>query len=150
MERGALVDDGTILDVIKERLAQADAASGFILDGFPRTLPQADGLSRLLDELKRPLNAVVLLEVDRDALFKRLTGRRTCRTCGRVFNIYTAPPPVPPPCAGRCQTPDLVQRSDDSETTIAKRLEVYEAQTQPLVEYYRRLGLLRMDGLDEF
>ncbi len=143
MDAGKLVDDATMLGIIRERLAQPDAARGFILDGFPRTAVQADGLAALLGELGRPLEAVVLMDVDTQQLFKRLTGRRTCRTCGRVFNVYTAPPPVPPPCDGRCTVPDLFQRPDDSEATIGKRLEVYAAQTAPLVEYYRARGLLR-------
>ncbi len=143
MASGGLVDDDTILGIIRERLAQPDAARGFILDGFPRTLPQADALKALLLALGKPLDAVILMEVDSAALFKRLTGRRTCKTCGLVFNVHTAPPPSPPPCAGRCVTPELFQRPDDSEATIGRRLEVYEAQTRPLVEYYRGEGLLR-------
>ena len=143
MASGGLVDDETILGIIRERLAQPDAARGFILDGFPRTLPQADALKALLAALGKPLDAVILMEVDPAALFKRLTGRRTCKTCGLVFNVHTAPPPSPPPCSGRCVTPELFQRPDDSEATIGKRLEVYEAQTRPLVEYYRGEGLLR-------
>ena len=143
MASGGLVDDDTILGIIRERLAQPDAARGFILDGFPRTLPQADALKALLAALGKPLDAVILMEVDSAALFKRLTGRRTCKTCGLVFNVHTAPPPSPPPCSGRCVTPELFQRPDDSEATIGKRLEVYEAQTRPLVEYYRGEGLLR-------
>jgi len=147
MDAGKLVDDATMLGIIRERLAAPDAARGFILDGFPRTIPQADGLNALLAEIGQPLEAVVLMEVDHDRLLKRLTGRRTCRSCGRVFNIYTAPPPVPPPCAGQCLTPDLYQRPDDSEATIGKRLEVYESQTAPLVEYYAKRGLLaRVDA----
>jgi len=142
MESGALVDDATMLAVIRERLARPDAGQGFILDGFPRTIAQADALQNLLGELGRPLEAVILLAVDRELLFRRLTGRRTCRTCGRVFNVYSAPPPSPPPCDGRCTTPDLFQRPDDSEATIGRRLEVYTAQTQPLIEHYRRAGLL--------
>jgi adenylate kinase len=132
MDAGKLVDDATMLGIIRERLAQPDAVRGFILDGFPRTIAQADGLHALLAEVGQPLDAVVLMDVDKDQLFKRLTGRRTCGTCGRVFNVYTAPPSVPPPCGGRCTTPDLVQRADDSEATIGKRLDVYEAQTRPL------------------
>ena len=143
MASGGLVDDETILGIIRERLAQPDAARGFILDGFPRTLPQADALKALLAALGKPLDAVILMEVDPAALFKRLTGRRTCKTCGLVFNVHSAPPPSPPPCRGRCVTPELFQRPDDSEATIGKRLEVYEAQTRPLVEYYRGEGLLR-------
>ena len=143
MAAGGLVDDQTILGIIRDRLARPDAKSGFILDGFPRTIGQADALKALLATLGQPLDAVVLMEVDSQALFQRLTGRRTCRTCGLVFNIHTAPPPSPPPCNGRCTTPDLFQRPDDSEATIGRRLEVYEAQTRPLVEYYRHEGLLR-------
>lgn len=153
MASGGLVDDETILGIIRERLAQPDAARGFILDGFPRTLPQADALKALLASLGKPLDAVILMEVDSAALFKRLTGRRTCRTCGLVFNVHTAPPPSPPPCNGRCVAPELFQRPDDSEATIGRRLEVYEAQTRPLVEYYRTEGLLRTvdaeDGIDD-
>jgi adenylate kinase len=143
MDAGKLVDDDTILGIIRARLAAPDAARGFILDGFPRTRVQADGLDALLAELAQPLDAVVLLDVDREQLLRRLTGRRTCRSCGRVFNVYSAPPSVPPPCNGQCTTPDLFQRPDDSEATIGKRLEVYAAQTQPLVEYYGARGLLR-------
>lgn len=144
MDAGKLVDDATMLGIIRERLAQPDAKPGFILDGFPRTIAQADGLKTLLDEIGQPLDAVVLMDVDKDLLFKRLTGRRTCGTCGRVFNVYTAPPSVPPPCGGRCETPNLIQRADDSEATIGKRLDVYEAQTRPLVDYYRERGMLKV------
>jgi adenylate kinase len=143
MDAGKLVDDATMLGIIRERLAQPDAAPGFILDGFPRTIAQADGLHALLDEIRQPLDAVVLMAVDKELLFKRLTGRRTCSKCGRVFNVHTAPPSVPPPCGGLCETPPLVQRADDGEATIGKRLDVYEAQTSPLVDYYRARGMLR-------
>jgi adenylate kinase len=142
MDAGKLVDDETVLGIIRERLAAPDANSGFILDGFPRTIVQADGLNMLLESIGKPLQAVVLMQVDPQQLLRRLTGRRTCRGCGRVFNVYTAAPSVPPPCGGQCVTPDLFQRPDDSEATIGKRLEVYEAQTQPLAEYYRGRGLL--------
>ena len=98
MDAGKLVDDRTMLGIIRERLAQPDVANGFILDGFPRTLAQADGLHKLLTELHKPLSAVVQLEVDYDLLFKRISGRRSCQDCGRVFNIHTAPPSSPPPC----------------------------------------------------
>ncbi|MEI8299207.1 MAG: adenylate kinase [Pseudomonadota bacterium] len=147
MDAGKLVDDATMLGIIRERLAAPDAAHGYILDGFPRTIPQADGLNALLTEIGQPLQAVVLMEVDSEQLFRRLTGRRTCRECGRVFNVYTALPSVPPPCGGRCETPDLFQRPDDSEATIGKRLDVYAAQTRPLVDYYGDRGLLaRVDA----
>lgn len=143
MARGDLVDDATILDMVKDRLAQPDAAKGFILDGFPRTLAQADGFEALLASIGRKLDHVVLFNVDRAALVKRISGRRTCADCNRVFNIYTAPPSVPPPCGGQCTTPRLVQRKDDEEATVAQRLAVYDELTNPLVDYYRKRGLLR-------
>jgi adenylate kinase len=147
MDAGKLVDDATMLGIIRERLAAPDAARGYILDGFPRTVPQADGFNALLAEIGQPLEAVVLMEVDRERLLRRLAGRRTCRACGRVFNIYTAPPSQPPPCGGQCVAPDLFHRPDDSEATIGKRLEVYESQTRPLIDYYDARGLLvRVDA----
>jgi adenylate kinase len=147
MDAGRLVDDGTMLGIIRERLDAPDAAAGFILDGFPRTIPQADGLTALLAAIHQPLEAVVLMAVDQELLFKRLTGRRTCSTCGRVFNVYTAPPPKPAPCDGQCVEPDLFQRPDDSEATIGKRLEVYASQTRPLADYYEERHLLaRVDA----
>ncbi len=143
MDAGKLVDDATILGMVRDRLAQPDAAGGFILDGFPRTLPQADGLAALLAEIGKPLDAVVLFNVDGALLVQRISGRRTCQDCGRVFNIHTAPPGTPPPCVPCGDKPKLLQRPDDNEATVAKRLAVYEEQTQPLVEYYRAKGLLR-------
>jgi len=143
MDAGKLVDDATILGMVRDRLAQPDARKGFILDGFPRTIAQADGLGAMLAEIGAPLDAVVLFNIDNQVLIKRLSGRRTCEDCGRVFNVYSAPPSVPPPCGGKCETPRLMQRPDDSEATVGKRLAVYEEQTQPLVAYYRSKGLLR-------
>jgi len=97
MDAGQLVDDATILGMVRERLAEPDARGGFILDGFPRTLPQADGLERMLAGIGQPLDSVVLFDIDPDLLVKRISGRRTCQDCGRVFNVHTAPPPSPPP-----------------------------------------------------
>jgi adenylate kinase len=148
MDAGQLVDDATILGMVRERLAQADAARGFILDGFPRTIPQAEGLDLLLAEIGKPLKAVILFEVDPQLLVQRISGRRSCQDCGRVFNVHTAPVPVPPPCNGQCTSPRLIQRPDDAEATVAKRLEVYEAQTQPLVGFYRGRGLLKAVDAD--
>ncbi len=143
MDAGKLVDDATILGMVRDRLAQPDAARGFILDGFPRTIPQADGLGDLLARLGCPLDAVILFNVDPVKLVRRISGRRSCQDCGRVFNIHTAPPGTPPHC-GQCNDqPRLVQRPDDNEATVAQRLAVYEAQTRPLVDYYRARGLLR-------
>lgn len=143
MDAGQLVDDATILGMVRERLAAPDAARGFILDGFPRTVPQAEGLEQMLAAIGQPLDAAVLFDVDSELLVKRISGRRTCQDCGRVFNVHTAPPPSPPPCSGQCETPRLVQRPDDKEETVARRLEVYEEQTRPLVGFYEQRGLLR-------
>jgi len=143
MDAGQLVDDITILGMVRERLAQSDAARGFILDGFPRTIPQAEGLATLLAEIGKPLDAVILFDVDPALLVKRISGRRSCQDCGRVFNVHTAPVPVPPPCNGQCTVPRLIQRPDDAEETVTKRLGVYEAQTAPLVGFYRERGLLK-------
>jgi adenylate kinase len=143
MDAGQLVDDTTILGMVRERLSRSDAARGFILDGFPRTIPQAEGLATLLAEIGKPLDAVILFDVDPALLVKRISGRRSCQDCGRVFNVHTAPVPVPPPCNGQCTAPRLIQRPDDAEETVTTRLGVYEAQTAPLVGFYRERGLLK-------
>jgi adenylate kinase len=148
MDAGKLVDDATVLGMIRERLSQPDAAGGFILDGFPRNIAQAESLGALLGELGKPLEAVILMDLDLQVLFKRLTGRRSCLDCGRVFNVFTAPPGTAPHCTQCGDMPRLMQRPDDKEEVIGKRLEVYEAQTKPLVEYYRTLGLLRVVDAD--
>lgn len=143
MDAGKLVDDAIVLALLRERLARRDARRGFILDGYPRNVAQADTLAAMLEETGQPLDAVVLMDVDTRVLFRRLTGRRTCRRCGRVFNVYTHPPTGLRDCRGGKEH-DLFQRPDDNEATIANRLEVYEAQTQPLVNYYRRRRLLKV------
>ncbi len=148
MDAGQLVDDATILGMVQARLAQPDAAKGFILDGFPRTIAQAEGLETMLQAIGQPLDAVILFNVDKELLIKRISGRRSCQDCGRIFNVHTAPPPVPPPCDGRCTTPVLVQRPDDNEETVTKRIEVYEAQTAPLIDFYARKQLLRSIDAD--
>jgi adenylate kinase len=148
MDAGKLVDDSIVLGMIRERLAQPDAAKGFILDGFPRNIAQAQELTQLLGELKQPLEAVVLLNVDMGILFKRLTGRRVCEACGRVFNIYTAPADSALPCDKRSGPHRLIQRPDDREEVIGKRLEVFEAQTKPLIKHYQDAGLLRVVDAD--
>jgi adenylate kinase len=140
MDAGKLVDDDTMLGMIRERLRQPDATRGFILDGFPRNLAQAEGLQKMLKELGTPLESVVLLNLDLKILFKRLTGRRICQDCGKVFNVHTSPPPE-----GKHR---LIQRPDDKEEVIGKRLEVYEAQTKPLIKYYEAAGLLRIVDAD--
>jgi adenylate kinase len=148
MDAGKLVDDATVLGMIRERLGRPDAAKGFILDGFPRNIPQAEALHKMLAELRTPLDSVVLMNLDLGVLFKRLTGRRICERCGRVFNIYTSPPGSLPHCDHCNEQGRLVQRPDDKEEVIGKRLEVYEAQTKPLISYYTAAGLLRSVDAD--
>ena len=142
MQAGGLVADDIMLGIIRERLARPDAARGFILDGFPRTQAQADGLAALLKSLGTPLDTVVLMEIDPEVLLRRLAGRRSCRRCGRVFHVETNPPRPGERCTdGKAH--DLFQRPDDNEATVRQRLTVYGERTQPLIEHYARLGLLR-------
>ncbi len=148
MDAGKLVDDDTVLGMIRERLGHADTAKGFILDGFPRNLAQADALGKMLHEIGRPLEAVVLLNLDLGILFKRLTGRRICQDCGQVFNVFTSPPDTALHLEKYGHLPRLIQRPDDREEVIGKRLEVYDAQTKPLISYYTDAGLLRVVDAD--
>jgi adenylate kinase len=143
MDSGGLVSDEIVLGIIRERLAKPDAARGFILDGFPRNIAQAQALSTLLAALSKPLDVVVQFDVDYAEIVKRISGRRSCQSCGRVFNIYTAPVGTAPHCDRCDDKPQLIQRKDDEEATVRKRLEVYEQQTRPLVKYYGDQGLLR-------
>jgi adenylate kinase len=143
MDAGALVSDELVLALIRERLSRPDALRGFILDGFPRNIAQAQALSAMLEKLGQPIEAVVLMDIEPQALLRRLTGRRSCSRCGRLFNLYTSPPNATTPCVDGTQEHDLVQRPDDNEDTIRKRLEVYTAQTRPLIEHYRSARLLR-------
>jgi len=146
MEGGRLVEDSLVLGMIRERLGESDARSGFILDGFPRNLAQAHALERLLAELKQPLDAVVQLEVDPAELVRRISGRRSCADCGRVFNLLTSPPPTGAAavCPKTGAPHRLVQRPDDNEATVAERLRVYDEKTRPLIDFYRSRGLLRV------
>jgi len=141
MDAGHLVSDDIVLGMIEERLAQPDSKDGFILDGFPRNIAQAEALDVLLGRIGKPLQVSLLMDVDFDLLMQRLTGRRTCESCSQVFNVYTSPSKL----EGRCDScgGNLRHRADDRETTIENRLKVYEAQTAPLVEYYRGQGKLR-------
>jgi adenylate kinase len=148
MNAGQLVADDIVVGIIRERLAEPDAAAGFILDGFPRNIAQAETLSSMLSEIGQPLDAVVQFEVDYALLSRRISGRRTCADCGRVFNIHTAPPGTEPHCTRCNDHPRLVQRPDDNESTVARRLEVYDQQTRPLVDYYSSRGLLRTINAD--
>jgi adenylate kinase len=146
MDGGRLVDDSLVLGMIRERLAEPDTRAGFILDGFPRNLVQAAALDGLLAELRQPLDAVVQFEVDAAELVRRISGRRTCADCGRVFNVLTSPPPTG--AAALCPKTGaphrLVQRPDDNEATVAERLRVYAEKTRPLIAFYRSRGLLRV------
>ncbi len=147
MDAGKLVDDAIVLGMIGERLADADTTPGFILDGFPRNLAQASALDEMLVELRRPLTAVVLLDVDSEELVRRIAGRRSCPNCGHVYNIHSKPLlgiQGELRCQNCAESPVLAQRPDDNEATVGKRLQVYENQTRPLVDYYRAQGLLRV------
>ena len=144
MDGGRLVDDALVLGMIRERLGEGDARGGFILDGFPRNLAQAHALERLLTTLHKPLDAVVQLEVDYGELVRRISGRRTCADCGRVFNLLTSPPRAGEPCPNTGAPHRLVQRPDDNEATVAERLRVYDEKTRPLIDFYRARGLLKV------
>ena len=145
MDAGKLVDDEIVLGMIRERLAEADTQNGFILDGFPRNIAQAQALDILLRELGKPLDAVVQLEVDYGELTRRIAGRRTCSDCGHVVNLFTSPPgEAESEICPKTGTPHrLFQRPDDNEATVAERLRVYDEQTRPLIDFYQDHGLLR-------
>jgi len=140
MSRGALVPDEVVIGLIRERTQRPDCQGGFILDGFPRTIPQATALDALLSEISREVSAAILFEIQDSALVARLTGRRTCVTCGAMYHLLSMPPRktgVCDQCGG-----ELIQRDDDREDVIRKRLAVYHQQTAPLVEFYRQRGML--------
>ena len=134
MDAGELVPDQVIIDMIKEELKKPDVAHGYILDGFPRTVPQAEALSALLENMEQKLDAVLVLEVPEEDLVKRLTARRTCRTCGKSYNLIYNPPKQEGICD--LDSGELYQRDDDKEEPIRNRLKVYENQTKPLIEFY--------------
>jgi adenylate kinase len=148
MDAGQLVSDEIVLGIIRERILQPDARDGFILDGFPRNLQQAEALDQLLAGLGRPLNLALLIAVDVDALLQRLTGRRTCLSCGQMYNVFYSPPHID----GRCDEcgGKLRHRADDNEETIGNRLRVYETHTLPVIEYYKEKDKLRtVQGVGE-
>jgi adenylate kinase len=145
MDRGDLVPDEVIVDVIAERIDSADALDGFILDGFPRTVPQAEALDAKLEQLERAVNAVVLIDVSDDEVVRRLGGRRTCTENGHVFHVEFNPPRQDGICD--LDGSELVVRDDDKPEVIRNRLEQYHGKTEPLVDYYdRRSVLRRIDG----
>ncbi len=145
MDRGELVPDDVLLGTIEERLQHNDCATGFILDGFPRTVAQADALTAMLGKCGTRVDHVASLTVPRDEVVKRLSGRRTCRDCGALYHIIFDPPNNAGIC-NKCNG-ELYQRDDDQEDTILARLDVYDRQTAPLLALYRKHGLLReVDG----
>ncbi len=139
MQRGDLVPDAVMQEIIQRRLSEPDCVAGFILDGYPRTLPQAEALDTLLAATHRSLDAVVFFEIREEVLLRRLTGRRVCPACGAIYHLDHKPPRVP----GRCDLDGtaLVQRKDDAPDTVLHRLQVFRQWTAPLVDYYRARGL---------
>lgn len=145
MDRGDLVPDEVVIGLVKERLAQPDCQKGFIFDGFPRTVPQADALGRALADLGLPLTGVISIEVPDGVLVDRAVGRRSCTKCGEIYHVVSKPPRVAGLC-DRCGS-HLVQRDDDKAEVVENRLRRYHQQTSPLIDYYRAKGLLRtVDG----
>ncbi|WCK54781.1 adenylate kinase [Aneurinibacillus sp. Ricciae_BoGa-3] len=141
MDEGKLVPDEVVIGIVKERLAKPDCEKGFMLDGFPRTLPQAEALDATLKDLGRTIDHVINIDVDRSILLDRLTGRRICKSCGSTYHVVFNPPAQEGVC-DKCGG-ELYQRSDDNEETVATRLDVNIEQSAPLLKYYDEKGLLR-------
>ncbi|WP_198468518.1 adenylate kinase [Acetomicrobium sp. S15 = DSM 107314] len=141
MQAGDLVPDDIIVEMVESRLQEPDCSEGFILDGFPRTLPQAEALDRILKKLKVKLDAVILLEVDDETIVKRLSGRRVCPKCGAIYNVSFNPPKADSLC-DHCGEM-AIQRNDDKEEVVRQRLAVYRERTAPLIDYYLRKGILK-------
>lgn len=140
MEAGQLVPDEVVCGIVEQRIDEPDCKTGFILDGFPRTIPQAQFVDRMLQSKGRGNPLVLNIRVDNDVLMKRLTGRRTCAVCGEIYNVYFNPPKKEEVCnkdGGK-----LLHRADDNEDTIRQRLVAYENQTSPLIDYYRQKSML--------
>ncbi|RJQ47429.1 MAG: adenylate kinase [Nitrospiraceae bacterium] len=141
MDKGELVPDSVVIGLVKERLAQDDCKKGYILDGFPRNTSQAETLDKVLSGMNASLDVALSVDVDKDDLMKRLTGRRTCKGCQQMYNVHFSPSKVDGKC-DKCGG-ELYQRDDDKEATIKNRLDVYEKATAPLIEYYSRKGILK-------
>ncbi|ADQ41229.1 adenylate kinase [Caldicellulosiruptor acetigenus I77R1B] len=140
MDKGLLVPDEIVIEIVKDRISKEDCKNGFLLDGFPRTIAQAEALDKVLQELGQKIDKVLNIEVPDEKILERMSGRRICKNCGASFHVIYRPPQkegVCDVCGG-----ELYQREDDKEETVKKRLEVYHAQTQPLIDYYRAKGLL--------
>lgn len=145
MDQGQLVPDEVTVGIVKERLAEADCKDGFLLDGFPRTVKQADALDHILVDLNMKLDCVLNIEVDKTFLVDRLTGRRVCRLCGATYHIKNKAPRVEGVC-DKCGG-ELYQRGDDTVETVSNRLDVYAEQTAPLIDYYKSKGIMSsIDG----
>ncbi|HEY4566945.1 MAG TPA: adenylate kinase [Savagea sp.] len=145
MDQGSLVPDEVTIGIVRERLSQADCDEGFLLDGFPRTVPQAEALNELLADLGKKVTYVININVEKEELISRLTGRRICKVCGSSYHLQFDPPKV----EGRCDKDDgeLYQRADDNPETVTNRLEVNMSQTQPLLDFYEKQGVLKnVDG----
>lgn len=148
MEAGTLVPDSVVIGLVKERIQQKDAAKGFMLDGFPRNVSQAETLDTMLSDLGLKIDHVVSVEVPSKELLGRLTGRRTCRNCNAMFHVMFNPPKKDGVC-DKCGG-ELYQRADDNEATVSSRLKVYDEQTAPLIDYYSKQGKVRtIDGVGE-
>jgi adenylate kinase len=147
MDAGKLVPDQVTIGIVRDRLNRSDARSGFVLDGFPRTVPQAEALDEILDDLSEKIDAVVCIDVPEDRLVRRLSRRRVCRDCGAIYHLESKPPGPD----GRCTAcgGELYQRDDDTEETVRRRLEVYRLQTEPLIRYYQKRDLLRTVSGDQ-
>ncbi len=141
MDKGELVPDSIVIGLVKERLAQDDCKKGYILDGFPRNTSQAETLDKVLSDMKASLDMALSVDVDKEDLMKRLTGRRTCKSCQQMYNVYFSPPKKDSVC-DKCGGA-LFQRDDDKEATIKNRLDVYEKSTAPLIDYYGKKGILK-------
>ncbi|OGW40435.1 MAG: adenylate kinase [Nitrospirae bacterium RBG_13_39_12] len=141
MDKGELVPDKIVLGLVEERVKQEDCKKGFILDGFPRNTAQAEALDKMLKDLRMPLDSALSVDVPKDDLMKRLTGRRTCKGCQQMYNVYYSPSKKKDVC-DKCGG-ELFQRGDDKEETIKKRLDVYDSSTAPLIDYYKKKGILK-------
>ncbi len=146
LNRGQLVPDSLVCTIVNERLREEDCAKGYLLDGFPRSVPQAEDLERLLNEQGVKLNAALVIEVDDDEIVERLTARRVCPQCGKIFNLKFDPPESGNYCSREECREELMQREDDHEDTIRERLRVYHETTEPLVDFYESRGLVRIVG----
>ena len=146
MDSGQLVPDEVVIGLAKDRIAQPDCEKGFMLDGFPRTVPQAEALDKVLDGMDKKIDHVISIEVPNSELLGRLTGRRTCKACGQGYHVMFDPPKQEGVC-DKCGG-ELYQRDDDNQETVSNRLKVYGSQTEPLIDYYKAKGLLRpIDGV---